>query len=338
MFEQDISPSSSPQPPSAATMAMAADLGTQLLLASLSLAGQGETEQVEDAQLRHGLEMVRGGRYLEALAAGLRGLWPPAGADAGGAAQPDCTPDWFEAFKAAIAARLGAAAAGDEQLPLLAAVAALYVFVQANLAGPSAPALPECPFDLLEDGVLADAVQAAAAADPTAQQQPAAGSGELGRDTISPGDRCALGMAWHQYLLLCRIAAPWTCWAADPPCHSCPPRNPQRTIPGPPPCRWAVSQLCEDGEEIIGRIRSPQYLLLACRILHSPAALTTPPSPEQPAPAFEPAAAGVVARSVLLPAWAWWAQRAALLQQRTLAGRSATLRRLLEGLTAQVSI
>ncbi len=110
--------------------------------------------------------------------------------------------------------------------------------------------------------------------------------------------------------------------------------------------RWAISQLEEDGEEVIGRISSPQYLLLARAILLAPAAIHQRPAmPAGPA-AHSPAAAaadgsGAAAaagalREGLPAAWAWWALRVALLQQRALAGRSATLRRLLEGLAQQV--
>lgn len=70
---------------------------------------------------------------------------------------------------------------------------------------------------------------------------------------------------------------------------------------------WATVQLAENGEDLVGRIHNPQYLLLAVKVL----LIAVPNS----------AAAGQVA-----PAWSWWGARATLLQQRVLVGRSAVLR------------
>ena len=78
--------------------------------------------------------------------------------------------------------------------------------------------------------------------------------------------------------------------------------------------RWAADRLAENGEDLVGRIQLPQYLLLALSVLQA-APADAPPVP---------------------PAWHWWAARAALLQQRILSGRSATLRERLLVLTERV--
>ncbi|GAB4823953.1 hypothetical protein N2152v2_010999 [Parachlorella kessleri] len=292
-------------------------LGMHLLLSSLAAVPKTQLPADTDATLRLGLDQLQQGNYVAALAGCLRALWA-AGHTASADRQPESTPDWFAAFEAVIQQRLGGSSGSlteSAALPLLAAVSALYLFLQANLTGP-AVSLPECPFDLLDESATQQAVDA--------QTQQAAGDAAsgFGRDSISQGDR------------------------------------------------WAVSQLEEDGEEVIGRISSPQYLLLAKTILLAPAALAPSHEPpdhhdhhphhqqqqqqqqeeeeEQPDAVHGAAVAAagqsteesdhkVDVRGELVPAgWAWWAHRAALLQQRVLAGRSATLRRALEGLTEQV--
>lgn len=79
----------------------------------------------------------------------------------------------------------------------------------------------------------------------------------------------------------------------------------------------------------MGRIRVPQYLLLARTLMLAPLAVQL----QEGAPAGTAAAvtppAWLPAR---LPSWPWWALRAVLLQQRLLSGLSASLRSLLLGL------
>lgn len=98
-------------------------------------------------------------------------------------------------------------------------------------------------------------------------------------------------------------------------------------------CRWAAAQLSENGEDLVGRIRLPQYLLLARTLLLAPLAVRQ----------AEGMPAGTVATvtpptwlPTRLPSWAWWALRAVLLQQRLLSGLSAGLRSLLLGLVQLV--
>lgn len=147
------------------------------------------------------LALLQAGDYTGALASALQAAWAAA---APGGSSPESTPDWFDAAGPAFQQLLSAAdeqpaaAAAADQV-LLASVAALHLFLQANLTGPSALTLPECPFDLL-DGPSAAAWQqqnlAAAAAAPApagasssedAEQQ--AGDAGFGRDSASPGDR-----------------------------------------------------------------------------------------------------------------------------------------------------
>lgn len=98
-------------------------------------------------------------------------------------------------------------------------------------------------------------------------------------------------------------------------------------------CRWAAAQLSENGEDLVGRIRLPQYLLLARTLLLVPLAVRQ----AEGTPAGT--AATVTPPTWLptrLPSWAWWALRAVLLQQRLLSGLSAGLRSLLLGLAQLV--
>lgn len=103
-----------------------------------------------------------------------------------------------------------------------------------------------------------------------------------------------------------------------------------------------MAQLCEDGEELVGRIAVPQYLLFVQYLLLATleggeaASASSSSSGQSVGVVNSPSSASIRVSPGLPPAWAWWAQRAVLLQQRALAGRSATLRRQLEGLTAQV--
>lgn len=110
----------------------------------------------------------------------------------------------------------------------------------------------------------------------------------------------------------------------------------------PSDCRWAGTQLSESGEDLIGRIQYPQYLLLAKTILLAPLAVL-PAAPDASgavvagaAATVEPAAGAEAWLPQQLPSWHWWATRAVLLQQRLLSGRSAALRSLLLGLEERV--
>ena len=119
---------------------------------------------------------------------------------------------------------------------------------------------------------------------------------------------------------------------------------PERQPPSPPPpfsscCRWAGTQLAESGEELIGLIHHPQYLLLAKTVLLAP---LIPALPAAAGGTGEAAAAvagggsgaaGAAGEPGVPPSWWWWAVRAVVLQQRLLAARSATLRQQLLGLT-----
>ena len=94
----------------------------------------------------------------------------------------------------------------------------------------------------------------------------------------------------------------------------------------------------------MGRIHSPQYLLLARLVLLTPLEVAPAGSggdgaavPVAGTPAtVQPAAGAGWLNGGRLAGWAWWALRAVLLQQRLLSGRSASLRSLLLGLAAPV--
>ncbi len=276
------------------------------------------------------LTLLQAGDYTGALASALQAAWAAAAAPGGSSGSPESTPDWFDAagpaFQRLLSAAQEPAGAAAEQV-LLAAVAALHLFLQANLTGPSALSLPECPFDLL-DGQAAAAWQQqnlAAAAAPS----PAAGSSSadaerqpsdagFGRDSATPGDR------WEQAAAFCfRQSSP--CCSSDLACccsHHC-------THRCAIPCRWAAAQLSENGEDLVGRIRLPQYLLLARTLLLAPLAVHQAEGASAGTPAAVTPPAWLPAR---LPSWPWWALRAVLLQQRLLSGLSAGLRSLLLGL------
>ncbi len=76
--------------------------------------------------------------------------------------------------------------------------------------------------------------------------------------------------------------------------------------------RWAMTQLSASGEDVVGRIRCPQYLLLARTLL-----LGRP-------------GAGLPRK--------WWALRTLAQQQRILSGPAAALQTDIERLTAEVRL
>ncbi|BDA46600.1 Tetratricopeptide repeat protein 27 [Coccomyxa sp. Obi] len=175
---------------------------------------------------------------------------------------------------------------------LVVAVAALHVFLQANLTGPINEKVPE--------GVLELATGEAASDDHPSQQH------ALGSDTTSPGDR------------------------------------------------WAVAQLSASGEDVVGRVRVPQYLLLASTLLVHPLDLQSSKEEGEPSTTSEAGGAAnghpagreaarnghstrqhSAAAERPLP-WLWWAARVLAVQQRVLSGPAASLQYGLEQLMPQV--
>lgn len=275
-----------------------------LLLTSLS-EQQGPGPAAAPRHAAGALAELQQGQYAQALARCL-GELAPVGAEA----QPECSPDWFEAAAAAAQRQLGGGGgdiASAERL-LHAAVAALYLFVQANLSGPAID-LPACPFDLLAGGGGGGESPAAAG---------------FGEDSACPGDRCAAAAALPCPERAARLHAS--------------PRFSMRiallsvSLSLAPSPRWAAAELSESGEELIGLIAYPQYLLLARTVLMAPLEAAG----GAPAAAAAAAAAGSPWPCAALPSWRWWAARALLLQQRLLAGRSARLRAALLSLTSAV--
>lgn len=316
----------------------------QLLLTSFAVPPAATGEAGAATKPGTGLLLLQRGDYAGALLAALRACWEAAGNGSSSAA-PESTPDWFEAAAAAFKRLLtsgptGAQVAAAEQL-LVAAVAALYLFTQANLSGP-ATSLPECPFDWIDE--QAAAVWLQQLQDGSSPRAGASGAG-FGRDSTGPGDRwarsCGRGSAWD---LPTSSPPAWLAEAARRlSCH-------MRFLSTLPYRRWAAAQLSESGEDLIGRMQYPQYLLLARMVLLAPLQVVPPGSssgdgassggaaaPAAGSPAtVQPAAGAAWLDAARLPCWCWWALRAVLLQQRLLSGRSAALRSLLLGLEEPV--
>ncbi len=120
---------------------------------------------------------------------------------------------------------------------------------------------------------------------------------------------------------------------------------------------WASTQLTEDGEDVLGTVRQPQYLLLARTILLAPLPLGSTLQSEPASRDASAAAASVCeppdavsadekaeqrvhdsmqACSSLPWSWSWWAARTLTAQQGMLNARSATLRLQLRTLYAVV--
>jgi tetratricopeptide (TPR) repeat protein len=97
--------------------------------------------------------------------------------------------------------------------------------------------------------------------------------------------------------------------------------------------RWACTLLAENGEDLVGRIRYPQYLLLPKLVL----CLEEKDVEESTGKINNTiTSASASGSSLLPPEWSWWAMRTILTQQRVLAGRSATLRQRLLSLAKTV--
>ena len=300
--------------------AAAAAVDRRLLLASFAAAPAG-SEATTPGSPDAALALIQQGEYAGALAATLRAAW----AAAGGGASPESTPDWFEAASAALKQLLltgsspEAQAAAAQQL-LLAAVAALHLFGQANLVGPTLR-LPECPFDWIDEAAAAG-WQAGADAQQPDDGTPSEGAG-FGRDSTSPGDRCGAAVLFAgapRELLVCQTRSIVRAAGVQPRSPVAPARLPCTSLPSSN-CRWAGAQLAESGEDLIGRIQYPQYLLLARTILLAPLAVL-PGAPDASgavvagaAARVEPAAGAEAWLPQQLPSWHWWATRAVLLQQ-----------------------
>lgn len=196
-------------------------LERRLLLGSLAAA---DADSLPTGTGVPALALLEAGDYAGALAAALRSAWA-AGGGAADVATPESTPDWFEAaaplFKQALTGDGPADAASAADQLLLAAAAALCLFAQANLVGPVLP-LPECPFDWM------DAPEETEWRQRRQQQQEqqrggGGGGGEssasdagFGRDSTSPGDRCARRVHASPGRLCRCCRAPLTCAAAMP--------------------------------------------------------------------------------------------------------------------------
>ncbi|DBB11777.1 hypothetical protein WJX82_011005 [Trebouxia sp. C0006] len=96
--------------------------------------------------------------------------------------------------------------------------------------------------------------------------------------------------------------------------------------------RWASQQLAVDGEEVTGKARLPQYLLLARTLLTAPLGLLFVHSKED-----KPIDGDQVSEVLTdLPSWSWWTARVLLINQRLLNRSAATLRSALSMLMPQV--
>jgi hypothetical protein len=244
----------------------------ELLLSSLGVPPSGDGPAA--------LRRLLSGDFAGALSLALHEVWPLEP----DTKHPESVPEWFGRFCSVLAAA-GPLNGEKARTVLLAGVAALHVFIQANLTGPSLPAglVPECPFDALSPSNIEGSETEAAAAEAGAAAPVA-----FGIDTASPGDR------------------------------------------------WAAAQLSENGEELVGRMVLPQYLVLAKSVLlagyESPSDLgkangNTAEEGNEDENCRWP---GTDVRS-----WPWWAMRVALTQQRALEARSAALSSLLARLAGE---
>jgi hypothetical protein len=175
------------------------DIELQLLLATLSGSLPSPTAAERTGNGSHQaacLQLIQEGSYGDALAAVLRSVWQQQSSAVAvvGGQGPESPSHWFGAFDtwlahlveqistAASAGEGNMAASGPRSLLhelLLGAVAALLLFLQHNLTGPpAAEAVPECPFDMLDDSQLGMRTEASKSLRP-------------GEESASPGDRCA---------------------------------------------------------------------------------------------------------------------------------------------------
>lgn len=95
--------------------------------------------------------------------------------------------------------------------------------------------------------------------------------------------------------------------------------------------RQAAKQLEVDGEELVGRLSVPGYLLLARALLIEPLRLPTAHVPE------EGASSPQVLRELPSASWGWWALRTLSCHQRVVSRRSATLRGQQRALGAHIT-
>ncbi|PSC75849.1 tetratricopeptide repeat 27-like protein [Micractinium conductrix] len=250
------------------------------------------------------LALLEAGDYAGALAAALRSAWA-AGGGAADVATPESTPDWFEAA----APLFKQALTGDGPADAASAADQLLLAAAAALclfaqANLVGPVLPLPECPF--DWMDAPEETEWRQRRQQQEEQQRGGGGGGGESSASDAG-----------------------FGRD------------STSPGD---RWAAAQLCEDGEDPVGRIHSPQYLLLARLVLLTPLEVAPAGSggdgaavPVAGTPAtVQPAAGAGWLNGGRLAGWAWWALRAVLLQQRLLSGRSASLRSLLLGLAAPV--
>jgi len=247
------------------------DFHLQLLLTSLATpATPISDEQPTPPASVLALRLVQQGKYLQALHMALQNL----DIASKSISQPPESPlEWFNGLTIIATTVLemddGSLSTEPGCLLILAAVASLYLFTQANLTGPVV-VIPESPFDLLTVEVI--------------NTRDSAAAGEIGHDSMSLADR------------------------------------------------WACTLLAENGEDLVGRIRYPQYLLLSKVIL----CLEEKKEEEKKEESPKDGRKRVPSSSLRPPEWSWWAMRTVLTQQRILAGRSATLRQRLLSLTETI--
>ncbi|KAL3155216.1 hypothetical protein ABBQ32_013155 [Trebouxia sp. C0010 RCD-2024] len=101
--------------------------------------------------------------------------------------------------------------------------------------------------------------------------------------------------------------------------------------------RWAAQQLSVDGEEVLGKVNLPQYLLLSRVLVTAPLDLSFSCERHSDDDG-EATTSSINALEGLseLPSWSWWTARVLLMNQRLLAGSAASLRSALTMLMPQV--
>lgn len=129
-----------------------------ILLTSLPLAQLSQSQQAAapvPTAIATIITDLQNGNYSTALCNALRGILVNQQADNA----PESPIDWFDAWNTRITEITSTTDAQEDDATkhaisctLLAAVASLYIFAQANLTGPAIPpgSIPDCPFELLE--------------------------------------------------------------------------------------------------------------------------------------------------------------------------------------------